>query len=222
VVLTIPGEVRDVLRDRDANATIRRRAVDVVKAWAIRWGFHGVPVRLGGSVVAHPCGENPDIWAPHFNVIFPWVGETDDGSYRIGRYHLDPRALDDLRLRWAMELVDLGWTPTCSPQVDYEFRKTERAKRHAARYFFRSFPAWQAWTHRVFWWGILAHSVEAHDPPTWSTPTKLGRCPDCNGYTRSVESVRRGHWSARAADGSWHRLEGVPPGKWGNVFLGSS
>lgn len=220
-MLTIPGAVRDCIRDRDTAAAVRKRAVEIVKAWAIRWGFHGVPVRLGGSVVWHPAGENPDIFAPHLNVIFPWVGETDDGAYRVGRYHLDPRALDDLRQQWAIALVDLGWEPTCSPQVDYEFRKSEGAKRHAARYFFRSFPAWASWTQRVYWFGILAHSLEAHDPPPWSEPPRPGRCSDCGGYTRTVEIVRLGKWLIRDPNGSgWLPQEGPPPGKWAEVWIG--
>lgn len=226
VVLTIPGEVRETLREKWAHGEVRKRAVAVVLEWARRWGFHGVDVKLGGLVVAHPCGENPDIWAPHYNVIFPWVGETADGAYRRGRYHIPKheaqRAFDDLRQRWSVELVELGWSPTCSPQVDYEWRRSDQQKRHSCRYFLRSFPKWQSWTHRVFWWGILAGKIEGHEPPPYSEPLRPGRCVICGGNRiQTLEHVSRGKWHRREFFGPWIHETGPPPGKWAAVWAGT-
>lgn len=227
VVLTIPDAVRETLKLNSCHAAVRRAAVDVVTAWARRWCFHGVDVRLGGAIVAHPCGDVETIWAPHFNVLFGLVGVTDDGAIRVGRFKVPLEALDNLRHEWGCVLVDLGWSATCSPQVFYEWRADPSRKRHALRYFLRSFPTWAAWTHRVFWWGLLAANVgwrmPGHEPTPWNDtkPVPAGLCVKCRGSTRTMETVRRGVYDVRdPVSLIWRRELDGPRGAWRELWTG--
>lgn len=185
VVLTVPGE----LRGRVNGATMARWRRDVwrlVRDWARDWQWCDVRVSVGGAVVVHPCGEDEERWAPHFNVLYPLVG-LYRGRWRYAKVMVDRAALDDLRRRWKGYLRTWGWRGTCQPQVKYEYRGSRRRRRHAARYFARGFPMWQGWTHRVVYYGVLAcGKVGALPEVEGVDEVKEYVCPKCGGEMVTV------------------------------------
>jgi len=221
VVLTFPEAVRWPLRRRATYNQVRREAVAVVVAWARRWMFSSdvaAAVRLGGISVMHPEGdERPGFWAPHINIIFGIAGELDaTGDVIRGRYHVPPAALDDLRDRWARVLASLGWEPKCDPQVFYEFRTEPNHKRHAVRYFCRSFPMWKGWTQRVGYWGLLRTTwrPEGYEPTPYRPSEARNRCDLCGGPMKKDLQVSKGLWSWFERDGTAHLGAGKPPHKY--------
>lgn len=181
-VLTVPAEVRPALLSPRALAQVRALAWRVIRDWSEARGVVG---ELGGVVIVHPEGDRrPGEWAPHFNVLWPCRVVTTQASGAVGwedfPAHTDPAALDDLRARWRAVLAE--WSGVALPntlQVFYEWRKEHTKQRHAARYFARGFPAWDGWTHRVVWYGVLAtnrrHGLP--QPPDAAPADDVPTCP---------------------------------------------
>lgn len=167
-VLTVPAEVRPALLSPRKLAQGRALAWRVVREWCEARGVVG---DVGGVVLVHPEGDTkPGTWAPHFNVLWPCRAVVTDSpavtGWREFPAHVPPAALEDLRARWRAALAE--WSGAALPetvQVFYEWRKAHKKQRHAARYFARGFAAWDGWTHRVVWYGVLATNQRAGLPP---------------------------------------------------------
>ena len=208
LVLTTPLETRGALLGRVALRRVRRAIVEMVSDWAVRWMFHGVPVRIGGCVTMHPEGdETPGRWAPHWNVLIPSLGFLDDGAEREGRWHVPVSALEDLRYRWGRILEGYGFAWDCAPQVFVEHRHELGQKYHAARYFGRSFPAWQKHAQAVSYFGTLAGkspaiSVRHALPVEELDPSNEVRCP-CGGWYNTI--------AIAGPNGEWVPVGAGPP-----------
>lgn len=196
VVLTLPPDLHAVAARRSVLRYLADLAWSVVEAWAVAWCWRGAAVRIGGAVTVHPAGDSdPEEWFPHFNVIFPVVGVLDDGGWRKGRWHLPVEAIRDLRVRWRWALVQAGWSgpPGSWVQVHYRHRPSDRARRHASRYFPRRFPGWATWTQAVTYRGLLRDArwyPEGGDPLRWEDGEEKAqkhRCPRCGASMDLVE-----------------------------------
>lgn len=103
-----------------------------------------------GRVMA---SEDDSAWHPHANFVLPLV-DVDTGT-RLKPYVAKQR-LDQLRAAWRLALSDLTGVMFPDVNVFYEYRSGAKKKRHALRYFGRSFPAWAGWTAKTRWFGALS------------------------------------------------------------------
>jgi hypothetical protein len=230
VVLTLPSECWDAAGDPRVLAELCKRAVAVVERWARAWLFHGVPVRLGGFVASHPCGDDPRRWQPHVNVVFGIVGLTDHGAPRRGRWliprnEFQGRARAALEHLWRAELVDLGWTPgPYTIQVHYRPRVFPAQRLHAARYYGRTFPHWAAWTHRIRYWGLVREKwqPEGCEPePRPSEKRTPHVCTKCGEHTTATLHVVPGK-AERWIDDAWQACRAPPFGPLAELYAGEA
>ncbi|MHB1843235.1 MAG: hypothetical protein ACYCWW_00190 [Deltaproteobacteria bacterium] len=161
LVLTYAPELRERLRDARLFKAARRAGVALVEQWLLELHDLGKGWRLGVVNVDHPEGDKtPGVWKPHHNLLFPCLAFGPGGGRTELRYSLPLEALTELRERWRwfQELL-LGASLGRSADVWYQFRKGERKKGHALKYFPRTFPAWPARAQRLVYHGAFGSAV---------------------------------------------------------------
>ena len=199
IVLPYAKEARDPLRWTGLLSASRRGAAVLVQEWVL--GNAGLSYldgwRLGILSVDHPEGDKrPGEWKPHHNLIFPTVAFHPDGRRRELRYFVTKEQLDDLRQRWRwwQESVVLGAKLKTKANVFYEFRQKARAKKHCARYFPRTFPAWHSRTQRLSYFGAFScrsiHGLaEVAQAKAEEKPCPQGFCGNCGAEVKFTLSV---------------------------------
>jgi len=218
VVLTLPPGPREASIRPEERLELRREAWRVVAAWVAWWCFRGAvkPGELGGVVLFHPCGEDPERWAPHFNVLIPLQALRPSGSTRKGRYHEASDiafrlAIEDLRGRWAKVCRAYGYVGMHAVQIRYEARPTQEARIHAARYFGRGFAEWAPGLQRPTYYGTLRalRALPGGEPEAW--PFSPGRC-ECGGDWVSIAAMdANGVWRPTVRRGEDARAGPDPP-----------
>ena len=160
LVLTYAPELRPLLQDAGVFRRARRAAIAVMEQTILEHHGLGRGWRLGLASMDHPEGDRtPGEWKPHHNLLFPAIAFRGE-ERRDLRYSFPKELLDLLRERWQwVQEFLLGRALGRSADVWYQFRRGDRKKGHALKYFPRTFPAWPARAQRLTWCGAFGAAV---------------------------------------------------------------
>lgn len=238
LVLTLPFEVRELVRDPADMAAWRAAELRAVHQWQREnWGLRGAEC-FGEAVCVHPLGDDGVTFHPHLEILFPLVSGDLSASglvpLRRGKPFVQAAMLRRLReLRWlelhawlvrrcapgrARSSWFRTWWATTVPEVDtwYGYIRADDGKKmsHATRYAARTFPGWGWWAPAVRYYGLLAcqyRGVLARvvEYNDLSVEFEPAVCPVCG---RPFDFDRRDGWReiSRAEFEAWCQDRGPP------------
>lgn len=196
-IVTLPyaKSARPALQWSGLLAKSRGGAAVLLQEWAL--GLNGLAYRdgwrLGVVSVDHPEGDKtPGEWKPHHNFMFPAIAFHRDGRRAALRYHVSKDDLTRLRRlwRWWQERVVLGERLHTKGNVFYQFAIDRKKKRHAARYFPRSFPSWPGAGQRLSYFGAFScrslNALPEVQAVKKESPMPAGFCVECGAATHVV------------------------------------
>jgi len=188
-VVTTPAELRPYVNHQNQRQ-ISRLIFDLIQSW-YRAELIQPDLELGATIAMHPCGEDPLVYKPHWELFLPLIGEAGSGLVKLPWIMQLEGLKADLAIMW--EALGEAWghvyDQTLAENVYYEFVKApgkdqERIHlaKHRTTYAFRTFPSWHlgGWRWTIQKLGLCSPRGEPTDEwieaVTWTPPDQVCEC----------------------------------------------